>query len=415
MNKRILSRCLAATTAGLLGQPAVAAQTDAPLGQAAAGPETNSTYADLTLSGGYSSDPSFQSGGGGKGSAFVSLSALLSHRWSSERTSTALTGFWEGSDYFNYRVRNLLSLHGRTAHAVSERLNISASAGIMADFSGQLSNRFLDVAQPGQPDTGPPLPGPPGDMFLYGGREYRGELNLGLAWQASERSEILANVGVSRSTFSESGLLDHTTETASIEYLRSLSERTDVGLDLTSTATQFSGSSDATLILGPAVTIRSHLSENWTLGGSAGLTFSRVRHNGGDSNSTEPSLSASLCHNDVTSHLCARAAHYTHSSAVAELITATTVGLDWVKELDAKQTIQLSAAYMHYSHPQVQTTSFQSSQFRAAASYSRLVSDRLSIGAGAAASRLAGGTGPGQHGTDISASVFLSYRWGNRA
>ena len=403
MRKLILSRCLAATMLSLLGQ-------------AAAADEVKSTYIDLTGSAGYSSNP-FPGQNGGNGSPFASLSARLSHRWSSERTSTQIAGYWEGSDYVNDRLRNLLSFRGQTRHAVNERLDLSAAAGLIADFSGQLANRFLDFVPPGQPDAQPPVPGSPTDLYMYGGRELRGDGNLGLAWQASERSQLMAGVGVSRAVFSQSGLRDHTIENASIGYQRSVSQRTDAGFHMVVSRTEYDDSNDSTLIVGPAVTLRSHLSQDWTIAGSVGASFSKVRRVGRDSNSISPSFSASLCHEDSAARLCATAAHHTQSSAVAELITATTAGLEWTRMLDAKQTIELSAEYMHYDHPQAQITPIQSDQYRAAVTYSRLLSNRLSMGAEASARDGGRGAVVGQatRGSDVSVSLFLRYRWGDRA
>lgn len=396
MRNAALARVLAATTVGLTGQ-------------AAAAQELKSTYADVTANIGYSSDP-FLETSGGSGSPFVTLSARLTHRWFSERTSTEITGYWEGSEYFHYRLRNLLSLHAQTKHSINERLDLSASGGLTADYSGELANRFLSLPQPGEPVGPPVIGGPPADTYLYGGHQYRADGNVGLSWHSSERSQIFAVLGASRVKLSQAGLRDHTIESLSAGYLRSISQETDVAAHLTATATQFDGSDDAAIIINPAATIRSHLSQEWTIAGSAGLSFSRVRHSGVDLHSTEPSFSASLCHDSLSEHLCVSAAHYTHSSAVAELITATTAGIDWVKKLDARQTVQLSAGYMHFNHPLGQITSFRSSQYRGAASYSRLLSDRLSVGAEATARGYAGG-GPG-HGTDVSGSLFLRYRWG---
>jgi len=400
MRAIVLSRCVAAATLGLAGQ-------------AAAAEEVNSTSVDLTAGAGYSTNP-FVGGKGGSGSAFARLAAMLSHHWSSERTSTAVTAYWEGSEYFNYRMTNLLAISGQTAHAVNERLDLTAAGRLAADFSGELANRFLDVVPPGQPDTGPALPGVPEDAYLYGGRQYRANGEVGLSWRASERSRIVGSVGASRAVFSQSGLADHTTEDASIGYQRSLSEQTDVGLRLTATGTQFGGSGNSTFIMGPAATIHTHISQEWTLAGSVGVTFSKVRHGVHDSHSADPSLSASLCHDNVTLRLCANVGHYTHSSAVAQLITATTAGLDLVKLLDNKQTIEVSAAYMRYSNAQGQIASIRPDQYRAAASYSRLLNDRLSVGASASARGFGGAASSGSRESDLSGTVFLRYRWGNR-
>jgi hypothetical protein len=72
---------------------------------------------------------------------------------------------------------------------------------------------------------------------------------------------------------------------------------------------------------------------------------------------------------------------------------------------------------MHYDHPQAQITPIQSDQYRAAVTYSRLLSNRLSMGAEASARDGGRGAVVGQatRGSDVSVSLFLRYRWGDRA
>jgi hypothetical protein len=400
MRKSALTRCVAATAVGLIGQ-------------AAAADETKSTYVDVSAGAGYSSDPSLQSGSSrGSGSAFASLSGRLSHRWSSERTSTVIAGYWEGSEYFNYGLKNLLSLTVDTRHAINERLDVTGSAGASADFAGQLSSRFVDVAEPGPPLTGPVVTGPAPDVLFYSGSQYRADGTGGLTWQATPESQIFGTIGVGRVHFTQSGLLDHTSEYLSAGYLRSLSERTEAGIHIIASATQFDGSNDVSVIVTPAATLRTHIAQDWTLSGSAGMTFSKVRHAQVDRSSTAPSFSASLCHDTPAGRLCGTASHSVQSSGVAELISVTMAQLEWLENIDEKQTVQISAGYAHYANAQALAVStVQPNQYHIAATYNRRLSDRFSIGGEAAARGLSGGGRRSQ--SEISASVFVRYRWGN--
>lgn len=394
--KKLVARCFAATTMGLVGQ-------------AASAQEINSTYADVTGSLGYSTQPFFQSNKGG--SPFASLSATLMHRRFSERTSTELSGYLEGSEYFHYGLKGLASVRGRTTHAVNERLSVLASGALTADYNGQLANRFLNVTQPGETDTGPVTSGIAPDSYMYAGRQYRADGEVGLTWHTSERSQFSLSTGASREILSQNGLRDHTSENVSLGYLRSISERTNVGAHLDITGTQYDGSDDAAIIINPAATIKSHLSPEWTVTGSAGASFSRVRHLGRTAQSTEPSFRGSLCHESMRENLCLLAAHFTHGSAVAELITESTVGIDWIRKLDAIQTLQLSAEYLRFSNARATTGPITDTQYRVAAIYSRLINERASFGVEASAHGYAAGS-PGRR-SDVSASVFLRYRWGS--
>jgi hypothetical protein len=372
-----------------------------------------STHLDLGAAGGYSSNPGIgqSDASGNSGAAFVRLSANAAHDWSSERTKTHIMAFWEGSDYLGKGTRNLVSLEADTTHSLNERLVLSASADASADFSGQLSNRFLNPLQPEQPQPPVIIVGPPADNFLYGGREYRGDGHVGLVWTASELNKVSADIGVSREVFSGSTARDHTTEFASASYDRLLSERTTLGLQFTASRTSFDQADLRTIILNPEATFGTQLSPDWRLSASLGASLSDVRSQGVDFHLFDPSFSASICHESSRQHLCASASHYAESLGTAALAEASSFNLSWVDKLDSKQTVQVSAGYDHYGKTKLDFGTPQGSQYHAAASYDRHLNKRLSAGADVTASRFA--DLEGRRRSDFSGWVFVRYRIGD--
>jgi hypothetical protein len=399
MTKSTVPRCFVACAVGFLGWPAAAEdmqQTD---------------HVDLMASAGYSTHPAAVQSGSSGGAAFGRLSVHAAHKLSTERTVARLIGFWEGTEYLGEGMRNLASARAEVTHAADERLALSGSAGFSADFAGQLSNRFIYSPQPGQPDTGPVVGGPPPDLFLYSGRQYRGDANIALSFKASERSRITGSAGASRETFSDPRIKDHTIEFGSAGYDHSLSERTTVGVRLLASRTDFDNSDDETVIVNPTLTASTLLSEDLRLSGSVGATVSRVSRGGTDLHSTDPSFSASICNDGSAQRLCATAAHYAQSLGVAELAKTTAFGLDWVRALDARQTVELSAGYQHYSRGQTDLAT-SVDQYHGGARYTRRLANALAIGGDFSARRF--GDFEANSRTDVTGTLFVRYRIGER-
>ena len=392
-----ISRC-AALTAGI-----------SLVGSGASAEDTRLTYLEVSAAAGYSTSPFLTSDGGGAGFGNASIRAV--HQSSNDRTSTELIGYLEGSAYTSgYSPSTIASARAQVTHSVSERLSISGSASFSADFAGQLSNRFVYAPAPGAPITQPVAIENP-DLYIYNGRQYRFDGNVGATWQASERSRITANAGADHVAFSRSGLNDYTLEFASLGYDRLLSRRTTVGLELTGSRTEFSRSDDVTTIINPAATLSTRLSEDWTLSGSAGVMFSSLNHASQTIKSTDPSFSATLCKQAKNESLCATATRAASSSAAAELVNSSSVEVEWLDRLDRNQTVQLSAGYIRFDNTRIAQAALADEEYHAAGSYSRLLNQRCSVGANVG---IRGFSEPGTaHRTDLSASVFVRYRLGD--
>ena len=132
-------------------------------------------------------------------------------------------------------------------------------------------------------------------------------------------------------------------------YSRTLSQRTTVGFNVAVNRTQYDDSSDHSTIITPTVNIRTQLSEFWDVRASVGASFSSSERAGQNNHSTGLSVNSSVCHNTETERLCGRATRNSTSLSRGALVTTTTVGVDWFKELDDKQTVQLSASASRYS------------------------------------------------------------------
>lgn len=420
--KTIRKQCLLATSGAitLWASPAIAQETT-PGTQAPATTESQPTdaersvtFLDLTGSLGYSTNPLIRTVDS-QSSFLGRASARAVHAWQGERSSTSLSGFVEGTTYFNnYGLESIFSLNGSTSYQTSETVTVYGSAGISGDLSGQLSNRFLTVP-PGSEIPDPTVPPPPPtvenpDVFDFVGRSYHLYGQAGASIRTSTRSQVGLHAGVTRAMYSSSLLDEYTSIYGSGSYSLTLSERTTVGATLNVSRTEYDNSNDHSTTITPAATIHTQLSESWDLTGSAGVTFASVDRGLTSDSSANLSLQGAVCHTTESDRLCARVDRYSAASANTSLITTTSAGIDWYKKLDAVQTIQLSASFAHYEE-EVLNLNRTTNHFRLAASYSRVINDRLSGGADLGVRSLhRTGIDPD---TDITGTVFVRYRIGD--
>jgi len=415
--KSMRSHYLAATILTLWCAPAVA-QTAPTTDEPAASDRSvrrSVSYIDLTAGVGYSSNP-FLGFSNSQDSAFGRLGIRGVHAWTGERGSTTLTGFAEGTSYFNeYDLKSIFSLTADTRHEASEKVTVFANAGISGDLSGQLSNRFLYVPPvPDVPDA--TLPPPPEtvqdpDLFSFAGRQYRLFGQAGAAIRTSARSNLQISGGASRVWFSDSLLNDYTTVFGDTSYNRFLSERTTVGASVRVEQTSYDDSNDHSTLINPMLTMSTRLSEFWDFDGGIGVVFSNFDRDGDKSHNVGLSLNAGLCHSSETERLCGRIARTSQSLSRGALVNTTSANVDWYKKLDDKQTLQLSAGVSRYVSEDDLTSGFKSYYLRAAGSYSRKINNRLSGGADVSVRTLrAEGPDPD---ADFSGSLFLRYRLGD--
>jgi len=414
------TRCLAATmgAAATFVSPAMAQEAAPPPpdeASAAAADRARVTYLDLTASLGYASNP-FLEFDNSNGSFFGRASARGVHSWGNERGRTTLTGFVEGTTYFNdYGLKSIFSVNADTNQKVSEKVTVFGSLGFSGDLSGQLGNRFLYT--PGQvivPDpTLPPTPVPVQDptLFSFAGRQYQIYGQAGAAFRTSERGSLTVSGGAQHIFYSDPFLNDYTTVFGSAAYNHQVSERTTIGFSVGAHHTEYDGSDDNSTIINPAITAHLLLSEDWDASASVGVSFSNFDRITGNSNSTDLSLDGSICHTSETERLCGRVARYTESQSRNSIVTTSSIGVNWFKRLDEDQTIQLAASYIHYSSDFEVLDDLDSNYFDLAGSYSRKIGNRLSAGADLTARKLAQ-DGPDPE-MDISGSLFIRYRVGD--
>lgn len=394
----------------------------------AAAQSAQRTYVDLTGSVGYSSNPGLTLRDDAS-SVFGRVSANGVHSWRTERSSTSLSAFLENSYYPNrYGNKQIFDLNASTSYQTSETVRVFGGLSFSGDFGGQLGTRFIGTpviapATPTPADPNAPAPTitpdpvilPPTtvvdpDLVALTGRQYRLSGNAGVSIRPNERDTWTVSAGAHRLFYTSADDRDYTTYALSGAYSRQLNERLSVGVRTSVVRADYPGDSSTTSF-SPQVTVSALLAEQWSANAALGVTY-RSREIDGDSNgSFGLALDASVCRSFERSRFCGRVSRYNQNTVAADLLTTTSVGVDYSQTIDQNSSVQLSASAIRYGGRQVLDRMVSSTYFVTSGAYNRRINDRLTGGVNASARKL-NQFGPNPD-SDVSASVFLRYRLGD--
>ena len=151
-----------------------------------------------------------------------------------------------------------------------------------------------------------------------------------------------------------------------------------------------------------------------TVSADAGVSFASIDDGVRTRHTTGLSADASLCRSGERGQFCARAAVDQQTATTAGPAKSVSGGVDYSRRLNVDSTIQLSLSANHYSSPTLVVsgvTFSKATYYRAAAAYTRRVSDRWFGGVNLAARKLTE-TGPDPK-ADVNASLFIRYRFGD--
>ncbi len=402
---------------------ALAAQTAAPAAPAQVNPAAGaqagaSTYLDVEAGVGYASNPLLSfSTGSGRGFGRIALHAV--HTRQSARSTTVLSGYAENLVYTGrYGAQQSFDLNARHSTAVNEKLRLFGDFNASYDKGGQLDTRFVGVPDiqilPGTPGGPPQLLPPSGDFLSVTGRRYQLSGHIGAQVALSARENLTMSTGAERVVF-RSGQINtsYTTIPVSVAYDNQIGPRTTIGARVSAQNTNYDGPSSTRLIT-PQLTGRFLLSERLTLTGAVGVSFASIDDGTSTRHSTGLSAEGGLCTQDDRGSLCARVAVDQQTATVAGPVKSVSGGIDYSRRLSANETLQLSLSATRYSTPTsiIAGSTFSSSTYyRAAASYTRRLGDRLFAGADIAARKLTE-AGPDPK-ADVSGSLFIRYRFGS--
>ena len=382
----------------------------------ATGPTPGSTaYFDVDLGAGYSSNP-FLRLGNDTGRGFGRISGHGVYTQATQRTTTVISAFAEDTTYTSrYGSEQSFDLNARHVARVSEQLQLFGDINAALDQGGQLDTRIIGVPVlsfvPGQP---PVLIAPGADFLTVTGKEYMLSGHLGGQLALSARDDLNFSAGAEHVTFKTAGIdTRYTTIPLLIGYDRQINEHARIGVQLSGSHTEYNSSTHYNVIA-PELTGRFDLAEHLTLTAAAGAAFSSVNNGITTHHSTGFTGNVNLC--SVTEHanFCARASADESAPTAAGPARSISVGIDYSRRLDAKQTIDFALGLDHYSNPTVLVSTLvfsHATYYRAVADYSRNFGRRWFGGINLAARKVTQ-DGPDPK-ADISASLFIRYRFGD--
>lgn len=400
---RPLLRCLLG--AGLLSMSTSLAAQD------------RTTYIDLQAGLGYSTNPLLFVGDS-TGSAFGRISAYGFHGWSTERSSTSLTGYVENNTYFRrYSNQQLFNLNALTSKRFSPAVTISANLGFSGDSGGQLSSRFFEVPVGALPIN----QAPPGnalvivnpDLAALNERQYRINAGLGGAFALSPRDALSTTLAAQRVFFSGGGNdLDYNLYDASAGYQRRLSERVSAGVRVIGSYTDYRSGGSITSY-GPQATIDARLTADWQLAAAAGFVRTKVDQGpqiAADNDSIDLALDGSLCRNLEFERICARISRRTQSSVLGAAPVSSSISADYSRRLNARDQLQATLAVVRTGRVEIESVGGAQTFYSFAGSFDRRISDRLSAGVSAVARTLQT-AGPNPK-ADLGGTIFVRHRFG---
>ena len=385
------------------------------------------TSADLVASAGFSGSPFLQSSSSSNSrnsSVFGRLSIAALHGWNSERGSTTVTGFLEGTTYLRggYGSRAIFRVGAQTNQAVSETVKVYANVGLSGDVAGQLSNRFTTPVEGAPPPDTNPAPDYNPDYLNLTGRQYRVNGQVGASIVTSPLSSMTLSAGATHAFFTgQNKGADYTTYMGSVGYSRVLSERTTIGTTVSVQHMDFSGS-DYSNVINPALNIQTKLGEDISAGGSIGLLAVYSHRLGLSDHSYSPSFSANICKSGVQSNFCASVSRTAQTPlSIRTAPTArgaaisTSFNLNYSRTLGEGQTIRALVSAATSSRVSavsvIDEGRFRTTYVSGLAGYDRKVGNRLYAGASAGARKLFQ-TGPDPK-TDFNGNLYLRYRLGD--
>lgn len=196
-----------------------------------------------------------------------------------------------------------------------------------------------------------------------------------LQWTPSSRDSFYISPNYNHSTYPGSLAHNYSQYGVGGGYLRQVSEKMKVGIDLSAMTVHSTGFPNTSSYQG-GVRLTYDFSPIWKFDGNVSL----IRQNGQLGGSlTTPGFSASLCGNYPRYSICINAARQSSSSGFGGLRTDNRIGVDANYKLSVRSTVNFSAVYDISKSPVVSLVPTQKF-LEFSGGYSRTISNRLSAG-----------------------------------
>lgn len=372
---------------------------------------------DLSVNGGYASNPYLNSGSN-SGTATFTASAQPYVTFRAPTSTTTIRGDVSQNIYSQtYADTTDYSVSGTSAIAISPITSVNANAG----YSSQVQNTLLPVLNPigGQPSD-PNLPNildPSAPASLA--RRVR-TLNGGVSLQTalSPRDNLTFGVNGAQVRYPDQSVLTNSYDSlgGQLSYMRRISGATSIGLNFGASHHNYLG---RTLGDGssysPSLVVQTKLAPRLELNLSGGLTFSDIDVIGGTIHQTSLSGSASLCRTGDRSHFCLQASRSVVPTSYAGVSRSTSAGVNYGYALTEHSSFSLHGNFVHSTSLQEaslqQGSDLHTNYLIGGAGYNRQIGRRLT--ATVAVNYSDSFNSSYSRGANVGATFGLRYRLGD--
>ncbi len=333
--------------------------------------------ADVTTTGGYSSNP-FAGTGKNLGNAYVQIDADPQVRLIAERSVLALKARIDYRHYFHSRsdtsdYQGGLDYLGMPSSRLTTHANANYDSSIIGGFEA-----IAPVINPAQP---PPPPKTGNDLTLFGTGTRRRTLELGgdVAYILSARASLTVNGFYSRARYSAfAGQSNYDGYGGGAGYSRRLSDHLRLGVQTSVNRYVFQGLFGQSQVYSLQTTVSNDFNSHWSLKGAIGVSYSD-RTVGGKT--TTPSGNLQLCRHGDRTNLCATVSEAVLPTGFSGAVVTQSTGATYSYQLSEHARFSLSADYSHNNKPvsgnTIHTVAFGSSYVTATATYDRTLRQRL--------------------------------------
>jgi hypothetical protein len=309
---------------------------------------------------GYGSNPYLSlNSPGGAGVAGANLTGWLQNR--SETSSTRLTGIVDIDQNFKF--------YGR---AENYQAALDHQQSLSNKLSVRVGARYQDAINPRnfQVDNSAPI-----DLLSIGQRSRTISGNGTLQWAPTSRDSFYIGPQFARTTYPNSLGADYYSYGLSGGYLRQVSAKMKVGVDLSVQKVNSKGFADSTSYQG-GVRLVYDFSPIWQFDGNVGLIHQTSSF--GSASST-PGFSATLCGKYPRYNVCVEASRQSAASGFGGLRTDNRLGTNVTYDLSSRSRVHFAAVYDISQSSGISTVPTQK-YWEISGGYSRTISPRLSGG-----------------------------------
>jgi hypothetical protein len=326
----------------------------------AAGAQSVTAGGSLTGRIGYGSNPYLNlNSPGGSGVAGGNLTGWLQNR--SETSSTRLTGVVDIDQNFQYygRAENYQALldHQQT---ISDKLSVRVGAR----YSDAINPRNFQVDSNAAPI----------DLLSIGQRSRNISANGTVQWAPTSRDSFYIGPQYSHTTYPGGVGSSYNSYGMSGGYLRQVSAKMKVGVDLSVQKVNSQGFSNSTSYQG-GVRLVYDFSPIWQFDGNVGL----IHQTSSFGNSSTPGFSANLCGKYPRYNICLEASRQSAASGFGGLRTDNRIGANVGYDLSSRSHLKFGAVYDISQSSGISIVPTQK-YWEISGGYSRTITTRLSGG-----------------------------------